>query len=76
MEPPTVSYVRPPKCSAFSLSRRRVEQFYLSVAGCLELGVPPAIAAHQRGSREDVMAFVKFMEIDWPDRRRAAARLK
>src|ERR1017187_6939938 len=48
--------------------RRRVEQFYFSVARCFEAWVSRRQSPHtQRAYREDVMAFVKFMEIDWPD---------
>src|ERR1022692_1926368 len=48
--------------------RRRVEQFYFSVASCFEAWVSRRQSPHtQRAYREDVMAFVKFMEIDWPD---------
>jgi site-specific recombinase XerD len=48
--------------------RMRVEQFYFSVASCFEAWVSRRQSPHtQRAYREDVMAFVKFMEIDWPD---------
>src|ERR1039457_7354231 len=48
--------------------RRRVEQFYFSVASCFRAWVSRRQSPHtQRAYREDVMAFVRFMEIDWPD---------
>jgi integrase/recombinase XerC len=48
--------------------RKRVEQFYFSVASCFEAWVLRRQSPHtQRAYREDVMAFVKFMEIGWPD---------
>jgi site-specific recombinase XerD len=48
--------------------RKRVEQFFFSVAGCFEAWVARRQSRHtQRAYREDVMAFVKFMGIRWPD---------
>ena len=48
--------------------RKRVEQFYFSVASCFEAWVSRRQSPHtQRAYREDVMAFVRFMQIDWPD---------
>ena len=48
--------------------RKRVEQFYFSVASCFESWVTRRQSPHtQRAYREDVMAFVKFMDIEWPD---------
>lgn len=48
--------------------RERVEQFFLSVASCFEAWVSRRQSRHtQRAYREDVMAFVKFMGIKWPD---------
>jgi len=51
-----------------SNTRRRVERFYFSVAGCFESWVARRQSPHtQRAYREDFMAFVKFLEIEWPD---------
>ena len=48
--------------------RRRVEEFYFSVASCFESWVTRRQSPHtQRAYREDVMAFVKFAGIEWPD---------
>src|SRR3954471_6183824 len=48
--------------------RRRVEQFFFSVASCFEFWVKRRQSPHtQRAYREDVMAFVKFMGIKWPN---------
>ena len=45
--------------------RKRVEQFFFSVASCFEAWVARRQSKHtQRAYREDVMAFVKFMAID------------
>jgi site-specific recombinase XerD len=47
--------------------RKRVEQFFFSVASCFEAWVARRQSAHtRRAYREDVMAFVKFMGIEWP----------
>jgi site-specific recombinase XerD len=47
--------------------KRRVEQFYFSVASCFEAWVARRHSPHtQRAYREDVMAFVKFLGIAWP----------
>ena len=47
--------------------RERVAQFYFSVAGVFESWVTRRYSPHtQRAYREDVMAFVKFLAIDWP----------
>jgi site-specific recombinase XerD len=51
------------------LVRRRVEQFYFSVASCFESWVKRRQSPHtQRAYREDVMAFVRFLEIAWPEK--------
>jgi site-specific recombinase XerD len=48
--------------------RSRVEQFFSSVASIFESWVGRRQSAHtQRAYREDVMAFVKFMGLTWPD---------
>ena len=48
--------------------RHRVEQFFFSVASIFEAWVTRRQSPHtQRAYREDVMAFVKFMGIAWPD---------
>ena len=48
--------------------RQRVQQFYFSVASCFESWVARRQSPHtQRAYREDVMAFVKFMGLAWPD---------
>jgi integrase/recombinase XerC len=48
--------------------RKRVEQFFFSVASCFEFWVKRRQSPHtQRAYREDVMAFVKFMGIVWPE---------
>jgi integrase/recombinase XerC len=47
--------------------KRRVGQFYFSVASCFESWVTRRQSRHtQRAYREDVMAFVKFLGIAWP----------
>src|SRR5688500_18955568 len=49
--------------------RRRVGQFFFSVASCFEAWVARRQSVHtQRAYREDIMTLVKFMDIDWPDR--------
>jgi len=51
-----------------SNTRRRVERFYFSLAGCFESWVTRRQSHHtQRAYREDFMAFVKFLGIEWPD---------
>src|SRR5205809_1030436 len=48
--------------------RKRVEQFFFSVASCFEFWVKRRQSPHtQRAYREDVMAFVRFMGITWPE---------
>jgi len=48
--------------------RKRVEQFFFSAASLFEAWVTRRKSAHtQRAYREDVMSFVKFAGIDWPD---------
>jgi len=48
--------------------RKRVEQFFFSVASCFEAWVARRQSRHtQRAYREDVMAFVRFMGIAWPE---------
>ena len=48
--------------------RRRVESFFFSVASCFEAWVSRRRSPHtQRAYREDVMTFVKFMGLSWPD---------
>jgi len=50
-----------------SAVRKRVESFYFSVASCFESWVARRHSPHtQRAYREDVMAFVKFLGIAWP----------
>jgi len=47
--------------------KRRVEQFYFSVASAFEAWVTRRQSHHtQRAYREDVMSFVKFLGIEWP----------
>jgi len=49
-------------------TKRRVEQFYFSVASCFEAWATRRQSPHtQRAYREDFMAFVKFLGIEWPD---------
>ena len=49
-------------------TRRRVEQFFFSVASCFESWVTRRQSPHtQHAYREDFMAFVKFLGIQWPD---------
>jgi len=49
-------------------TRRRVEQFFFSVASCFESWVTRRQSPHtQRAYREDFMAFVKFLGIEWPE---------
>src|ERR1039458_10312341 len=48
--------------------RRRVESFFFSIASCFEAWVSRRQSPHtQRAYREDIMAFVKFMGLTWPD---------
>src|SRR5579862_4753900 len=48
--------------------RNRVEGFFSSVASIFESWVCRRQSPHtQRAYREDVMAFVKFMGLTWPD---------
>ena len=48
--------------------RRRVESFFFSVASCFDAWVSRRRSPHtQRAYREDVMSFVKFMELTWPE---------
>lgn len=48
--------------------RQRVERFYLSVAEIFEAWVARRKSLHtQRAYREDVMSFVKFMKMGWPE---------
>jgi site-specific recombinase XerD len=48
--------------------RKRVGDFFFSAANLFEAWVTRRKSAHtQRAYREDVMAFVKFVGIDWPD---------
>jgi hypothetical protein len=58
--------------------RNRVEEFFSSIAGIFESWVGRRQSRHtQRAYREDVMAFVKFLGLTWPDQAcRAAARLR
>jgi site-specific recombinase XerD len=49
--------------------RERVHEFFSSVASIFEAWVARRNSPHtQRAYREDVMAFVKFARIEWPDR--------
>jgi len=55
-------------CNASPDMRKRVEQFFFSAASLFEAWVTRRKSAHtQRAYREDVMSFVKFAGIDWPD---------
>src|SRR2546421_6342386 len=48
--------------------RNRVEEFFSSVAQIFEAWVTRRQSLHtQRAYREDVMAFVRFQGISWPD---------
>src|ERR1017187_1069700 len=48
--------------------RQRVGQFFSSVASLFEAWVTRRKSAHtQRAYREDVMSFVQFLGIEWPD---------
>jgi site-specific recombinase XerD len=48
--------------------KKRVERFFLSVASCFEAWVSRRQSLHtQRAYREDIMSFVKFLEVSWPD---------
>src|SRR6266446_2524261 len=48
--------------------RKRVEQFYFSVASIFESWVQRRQSPHtQRAYREDVMAFTRFLGIAWPE---------
>lgn len=47
---------------------RRVNRFYVSIAEIFESWVTRRQSPHtQRAYREDFMAFVNFLEIEWPD---------
>jgi integrase/recombinase XerC len=49
-------------------TKQRVEQFYFSVAAIFDSWVKRCPSKHtQRAYREDVMAFVKFAGIRWPE---------
>jgi site-specific recombinase XerD len=49
-------------------TQARVEQFYFSVASIFETWVKRRRSRHtQRAYREDIMAFVRFMNIAWPE---------
>lgn len=48
--------------------RQRVHEFFSSIASIFEAWVKRRQSPHtQRAYRADVMAFVEFMEIGWPD---------
>ena len=48
-------------------SRKRVEHFYFSVAAIFETWVKRRQSRHtRRAYREDVMAFVRHVGIEWP----------
>ena len=48
--------------------RQRVGQFFSSVASLFESWVTRRKSAHtQRAYREDIMSFVQFLGIEWPD---------
>src|ERR1700736_6569110 len=48
--------------------RRRVGEFYASVASIFEAWVTRRQSRHtQRAYREDVMSFVRFMGVAWPE---------
>src|SRR5215468_9013967 len=54
--------------SASPAVRQRVQDFYSAVASLFESWVTRRKSAHtQRAYREDVMTFVRFMNIAWPD---------
>jgi len=54
--------------NATTAIRNRVEQFFSSVASIFESWVRRRQSPHtQRAYREDVMAFVEFMGLGWPD---------
>ncbi len=54
-------------------NRERVENFFFSVGSIFEAWVNRRKSEHtRRAYRGDVMAFVQFMKIKWPD---AASRL-
>jgi site-specific recombinase XerD len=49
-------------------TRQRTGQFFSSVASLFESWVTRRKSAHtQRAYREDVMSFVQFLGIEWPD---------
>ena len=49
-------------------TRERVERFYFSVAAIFETWVARRQSKHtQRAYREDIMAFVNFTGIRWPE---------
>lgn len=46
----------------------RVQQFYFSLASLFEAWVTRRQSAHtQRAYREDIMSFVRFVGINWPE---------
>ncbi|MGD2111354.1 MAG: tyrosine-type recombinase/integrase [Phycisphaerae bacterium] len=48
--------------------QRRVEKFYASVADLFEVWVARRRSPHtQRAYRQDVIAFINFMRLDWPE---------
>jgi site-specific recombinase XerD len=55
-------------CAGTPEVRRRLEEFYTSVAEILERWVARRASAHtRRAYRRDVMAFVEFLGLRWPD---------
>lgn len=66
---PSEQMLPPILSGSFTLdTKRRVERFYLSIAEIFEAWVTRRQSPHtQRAYREDFMAFVKFMGIEWPE---------
>lgn len=71
--PAPLRYVGQPSMPALALGfdspdvRRRVEQFYASIASIFEAWVARRSSAHtQRAYRQDVAALIQYLRIDWP----------
>src|SRR5437016_1983713 len=55
--------------SATPTTKRRVEQFYFSVAQIFESWIARHKSAHtQDAYRRDVLSFIRFLGIKWPER--------
>lgn len=54
--------------SATTAVAKKVERFFLSVADIFKTWVTRRQSAHtRRAYREDMMSFVRFLDLTWPD---------